>query len=61
MWSAKMTTLLVLIVLIIFTDPYFTLFSALYFSNRLKYFSDTFSDYITGQHGVSHAGMVTLL
>ena len=42
-------------------DPYFYLISVLYFGNHSKYYNDTLKDYTTGQYGVSHARMKTLL
>ena len=47
--------------LIMSPDPYFHFISDLYLSNHLNYFNDTLKDHTTGQRGMSHAKIKTLL
>ena len=47
--------------LIVSPNSYFHFISGLYISNHVKYFNDTWKDYVTGQYRVYHARMKTLL
>ena len=42
-------------------DPYFYIIFGAQLYNSLKYFNDTWQNYITGQRGVSHIRMTTPL